>query len=104
MSRRLKIVRRGQRRPGGSRETRNTYLSVASVYAPTDKAPPGVKDKFIEELQDVMDRVPPSDILVVLGDFNARVGMREDGDVWRQIRGKHGLASCNEAGERLLEF
>ena len=105
VSARLKIVRRGQRRPGGSRETRNTYLSVVSVYVPTAKAPPGVKDKFIEELQDVLDRVPPSDILVVLGDFNARVGKREEGrDVWRQTGGKHGLGSCNEAGERLLEL
>ena len=61
------------------------------MYAPTAEAPPGVKDQFIEELQDVLDRVPPSDILVVLGVFNARVGKREEGrDVWRQIRGKHG--------------
>ena len=40
---RLKVVCGGQRRPGGSRETSSTYLSVVSVYAPTAKAPPGVK-------------------------------------------------------------
>ena len=79
MTVRLRIVCRGQRRPGGSRETRSTYLSMVSVYAPTAKAPPGVKDKFIEELQDILDQVPPNDVLVVLGDFNARVGKREEG-------------------------
>ena len=40
VSARLKIVRRGQRRPGGSRETRNTYLSVVSVYVPTAQGSP----------------------------------------------------------------
>ena len=37
---RLKLSRAGQRRPGGSRETRSSFLSVVSVYAPTAKAPP----------------------------------------------------------------
>ena len=49
--------------------------------------------------------MPVGNILVVLGDFNARVGKREgDSDVWREVRGKHGVGSCNEAGARLLEF
>ena len=32
---RLKLVGAGQRKPGGSREKKNTYLSVVCVYAPT---------------------------------------------------------------------
>lgn len=102
---RLKVVRCGQRRPGGSRQTRSVYMSVVSAYAPTAKAPPGVKERFENELQDTLDRIPPDDVLLVLGDFNARVGKREtESDVWRDVRGKHGVGSCNEAGERLLEF
>ena len=102
---RLKVIGRGQRRPGGSRETSSTYMSVVSAYAPTAKAPLGVKAKFFDDLQDALDRVPAGDILVVLGGFNARVGKREgDSDVWREVRGKHGVGSCNEAGARLLEF
>ena len=51
------------------------------------------------------DRVPPGDILVVMGDFNACVGNREtESDVWREVRGRHGLGSCNEAGKKFLEF
>ena len=71
---RLKLTKVGQRWPGGSRKTRSSFLSVVSVYAPTVKAPSGVKQKFVSELQDVLDKIPPSDILVLLGDFNARVG------------------------------
>ena len=52
-------------------------MSVVCAYAPTAKAPPGVKAKFTDELQDALDHVPVDDILIVLGDFNARVGKRE---------------------------
>ena len=99
---RLKVARAGQRRPGGARETSNTYVSVVSAYALTAKAPSGVKAKFTGELQ---DRVPMNDILIVLGDFNARVrkGERVD-DVWKGVRGRHEIGTCNEAGEDLLEF
>ena len=27
-----------------------------------------------------------------------------DGDVWRGVRGRHGVGCCNEAGEKFLEF
>ena len=63
---RLKLTRAGHRRPGGSRETRSSFLSLVSVYAPTAKAPPGVKQKLASELQDGLDKIPPSDILLLL--------------------------------------
>ena len=68
---RLKLAGRGQRQPGGSRARSSTFVTVISVYAPTAKAPPGVKQQFNEELQNSLDKVPPSDILIILGDFNA---------------------------------
>ena len=102
---RLKAARAGQRRPGGSRETGNIFVSVISVYAPTAKAPPGIKEKFIDDLQDAIDRTPASDILLLLGDFNACVGKSTaDDDEWREIRGGHGVDCCNAAGEKFLEF
>ena len=101
---RLKLVGAGQRKPGGSREKKNTYLSVVCVYAPTAKAPPGVAQKFTEDLQDTVDKIPTSDVLLLLGDFNARVGCSVAGDVWRGVRGRHGVGCCNEAGEKFLEF
>ena len=102
---RLKVARSGQRRPGGSRMTSSIYMSVVSAYAPTAEAPPGVKAKFFEELQDALDHVPAGNTLVVLGDFNARVGRKEGAnDVWRTVQGKHGIGTCNEPGEQFLEF
>ena len=52
-----------------------------------------------------MDKVPQSDVLIVLGDFNARVGKQApENDLWPGTLGKHGLGKSNEAGEELLEF
>ena len=55
---RLMIARKGQRVPGGSRETSNTFATVVSVYAPTAKAPHHVKQQFSEDLQNTVDKIP----------------------------------------------
>ena len=74
-------------------------------YICISRAPPGIKSKFMEELQDVLDKVPSSDLLLLLGDFNARVGCSDtNGELWRGIRGRYGIGAGNEAGDRLLEF
>ena len=38
----LKVTSAGQRKPGRSRATKNIYIPVVSVYAPTAKATPVV--------------------------------------------------------------
>ena len=105
ISARLKVRRTGQRKPGGLQETVNTFMSVISAYAPIAKAPPGVKQKFFEDLQHTVDKISPSDVLLILGNFNACVGSIAAGDdLQRSIRDRHGIGNCNIAGERLLEF
>ena len=75
------------------------------MYAPMAKAPPGGKARFVDDLQCTLDSLPAGDIVLVLGDFNARVEKRESGDdVWREVRRPHGIGTCNEAGEQLLEL
>ena len=103
---RLQIAQRGQRRHGGSRWTGSRYLSLVSMYAPKAKAPPGVKAGFVDDLQSTLDSLPAGDIVLAFGDFNARLcWKRESGDdVWREVRGPHGIGTCNEAGEQLLEL
>ena len=102
---RLRTTRVGQRWLGGPRETRNTYVSVISAYAPTARAPLGIMTKFMEDLQDAVDKTPVSDVLLLLGDFSSHVGCSAAGDaLWKGVRGRHGIGTCNEAGERLLEF
>ena len=49
-------------------------MSVISVYAPTDISPQEQKDKFYYDLQQGADSVPEDHLLLVLRDFNVRVG------------------------------
>ena len=102
---RLKWAGVGKRKHGRCKRDKDMYVSVICVYAPTAKAPPGIKQNFFAELQDTLDKIPKSDILVVLGDFNARVGvLDQDSDLWRGILGRHGMIERNLAGHELLEF
>ena len=60
-----KVVSRGEKWPGSSRETRNFHISALSLYALTPRTPPG-KIKLTGELQDAVKKVPQSDMLLLL--------------------------------------
>ena len=101
---RLKLVGAGQRKSGGSREKKNTYHSVVCVYAPTAKAPPGVAQKFTEDLQDTVDKFQHQMCCCFL-----EILMFVLAVVWQMVmcggvRGRHGVGCCNEVGEKFLEF
>ena len=76
-------------------------LTIISAYAPTMTNPDEVKNKFYEELNSVIVTVPKADKLIILGDFNARVGT--DSTTWEGVIGKHGVGSCNSNGLLLLQ-
>jgi len=77
------------------------FISIVSAYAPTMTNPDGVKDKFYEDLNDVITSVPSTDKLIILGDFNARVGT--DSVTWDGVIGRHGIGKCNSNGLLLLQ-
>ena len=54
------------------------HLVIVSVYAPTFHSPQQDKDDFYADLQRVIDQVSEEDILVVMGDWNARVGSGQE--------------------------
>ena len=104
ISARLKWVHTGNKRGGWSGRASGIHVSVVCAYEPMAKAPPSIKLKFYDDLQDTIDRIPHSDILVMLDDFNARVGVLDTGnDLWLGVVGKHGLSEGNFVGE-FLEF
>ena len=49
-------------------------LTIIQVYAPTNEAEEEEKDNFYEQLQKVMDATLRHDMLLLLGDWNAKVG------------------------------
>ena len=51
-------------------------------------------------LSDLLELTPKNDVLIIIGDWNAKVGSQETPGV----TGKFGLGIRNEAGQRLIEF
>ena len=49
-----------------------------------------------------MSQAPERDMLMVMGDFNARVG--NNAEAWHGTLGKFGPSEKNENGVRLLDF
>ena len=68
-------------------------LSIISAYAPTLPQSDEIKDRFYGSLGDAIDDVPASHKLLVLGDFNARVGT--DHTSWENTIGSHGVGNGN---------
>ena len=51
--------------------------TVIQVYAPTSNAEEAEVERFYEYLQDLLELTPKKDVLVILGDWNAKVGSQE---------------------------
>ena len=77
-------------------------LSIISAYAPTLPQSDEIKDSFYDLLSDAVGQVPSSHKLLVMGDFNARVG--SDHTSWENIIGRHGVGNENSNGTRLLSL
>ncbi|CAG9573517.1 unnamed protein product [Danaus chrysippus] len=71
-------------------------------YAPINDAADETKDQFYGDLQNVIEKVPRYDALIVLGDVNAQVGKEQ---AFGEVAGKHSLHDVtNDNGERLYHF
>ncbi|VDL99852.1 unnamed protein product [Schistocephalus solidus] len=76
------------------------FATSISAYAHPMTSSGVAKDKFYEDLHALLETVPKVDKLIVLGEFNARVGT--DHAAWQKVLGPHGLFSCNDNGLLLL--
>ena len=75
-------------------------ITVIQVYVLTSNAERDKVEQFYEDLQDLLELIPPKNVLFIRGDWNAKVGSQEIPGV----TGKFGLGVQNEAGQRLIEF
>ena len=73
------------------------------LYAPTNLAKEEEKDSFYFELQGVIDEIPRHDIVITIGDFNAKAGgSREEVE---QVVGPFTTSEeTNDNGERLVDL
>lgn len=79
---------------------KNRFATLLSVYAPTLPSDTEVKDSFYQSLDEALHRIPKTDKILLLGDFNARVGQSDR--IWKGVLGRHGIGQANSNGMRLL--
>ena len=75
-------------------------ITVIQVYAPTSNAEEAEVELFYEDLQDLLELTPKTDVLFIIGDWNAKVGSQETPGV----TGKFGLGIWNRAWLSLIEL
>ena len=83
-------------------ESRFKKVSIIMCYAPTNTSEEEDKNSFYAQLQSVLDKIPNRDMLILMGDMNAKVGA-DNTDREREM-GRHGLGKMNENGEMPAYF
>ena len=75
-------------------------ITVIQAYAPTSNAEGAEVEQFYEDIQDLLELTPKTDVLFIIVDWNAKVASQETPGV----TGRFGLVVGNGAGQRLIEF
>ncbi|CAF2594900.1 unnamed protein product [Rotaria sp. Silwood2] len=83
-------------------------ITVIAVYAPVNpsnglKADVEACDEFYKALQSSIDNTNKGDIILIMGDFNARVGVEQTSSA-QTVVGKHAVDKQNQNGRRLVDF
>ncbi|XP_072757730.1 uncharacterized protein [Anoplolepis gracilipes] len=80
-------------------------INVIQVYAPTAKSSEETVEAFFDQLSRTINVLPKQEILIILGDMNAKVGQTTTiKDHLKQIIGPFGLGIKNKRGDRMLQF
>ena len=74
-------------------------VCILHVYAPNMESQ---YKAFLEEVEVVLGKATLSESLVLLGDFNAHVGI--DNATWKGVIGQHGDPDINKNERCLLQF
>ena len=77
-------------------------LTIIQCYAPNNDSEDEVKEDWYEQLQAEVDKVPEHDMLLVMGDMNAKIG--SDNTDRERAMGSQGWGTINNNGERLVNF
>lgn len=75
-------------------------INIIQVYAPTNDHTEKEVDTFYQDLVNAMKTCKSQDIIMVMGDLNAKVGKGPRG----KAAGPHGLGERNERGDRWVEW
>ena len=72
----------------GEVKTGKRWLTVVQLYTPMEDSAEELKPSFYDNPEELLAGDPKSDQLVMMGDFNARVG--RDITTWGGVTGRYG--------------
>ena len=82
--------------------SKHCKLTIIQCYAPTNDSEDLVKGDWYEQLQAEVTTVPQHDMLLVMGDMNAKVG--SDNTDRESATASQGCGTINNNGEILVNF
>ena len=77
-------------------------MSIIQCYAPTNDGDEEDKTLFYEQLQAELEEITRHDVIIIMGDMNAKVG--DDNLGVERTMGRHGCGTINSNSERLVDF
>ncbi|KAK3565912.1 hypothetical protein QTP86_020321 [Hemibagrus guttatus] len=83
-------------------EIEGVMLNVVSGYAPQVGCELEEKERFWNELDEVMESIPTGERVVISADFNGHVGEGNTGD--EEVMGKFGVKERNLEGQMVVDF
>ena len=75
---------------------------VTSAYGPQTGCEEEGKEKFMEELDQLVGKTEEGELLTVCGDLNGHVGKESEG--FEEVHGGHGYGNRNREGRSILEM
>ncbi|CAF4681178.1 unnamed protein product [Rotaria sp. Silwood2] len=77
-------------------------ITIINVYAPTFDTSENEIEAFYDNLENAMKKIQKKDILIITGDWNAKVD--DDNTGWGSAMDRYGFGTRNERCEHLPEF
>ena len=80
----------------------NPATSIIIIYSPSNSSEDEVINKFYDELRGAIETIPQHNVLIIIGDFNARI-CKDDGNfTYHQETNKTGVLLIDIINEKQL--
>ena len=81
---------------------RRINMDIVQCYVPTNNGEDEEKENFYQKLHAIVKILPSRNIIMVMGDFNAKIGSDNKG--LETVMGREGVGERNDNGERFVDF